>query len=339
MTEVDAAEFEILRGPFHNDAREFARVSLNGSIQPGDSNRLKELFTKELPDYFPDSSYVSIYMNSEGGSFTEALNLIDTFSDLRISTFIENGAICFSACALAFMGGSGIVANEFRVLRSIEPGGKLGFHAPSLALPKSGVVPTELLQSSYATALEAISGVFERRESHGIQSSLIQKMIATPPSEIYVLETVDDFARWQIDVEMNEDKWIPDTRDIARICTQYDAWLNGQSIFEIEQNSARQNAPDMQQHVSEWEKKVHFYEPPGRTGIRSVYAYASDQGMTISTCVVKLTHFRGIWFPVVFSSNSPPEVAIEAAMQSDGGGYRVKMLHALPYDFKIENLR
>lgn len=321
------------------DPEEFARIRLQGPITAGDAAKLKVLFDQELQDYYFDTHYVTLTLDSRGGSFAEAIRLMDMFRTLQIATRVSTGASCLSACAVAFMGGSRVVANVFSTSRTLEPGGTLGFHAPSLDVPGTAVVPAALLQSSYATALRAISGILERRDQFDIQTSLVEAMIATPPSSMYVLETVDDFARWNIAVELDQSGWQPDEADVARMCLNTAIWSSGNSISAIEEsNRVQHGVPSMAERVREWAGLVRFHEPAGQQGIRSVYAYASETGLAVSTCVVQLVYFDGQWHPTVFWSDSQPELAIEAAKQSSSGDGSY-MLHALPHDFRIDALR
>ncbi|MEP0657972.1 MAG: hypothetical protein ABJC87_01785 [Roseobacter sp.] len=334
---AECADFQVVTKS--DDAEEFARIHLAGPISEGDAANLDELFRRELIGYYADTHYVTLTMDSPGGSYSEGLKLMDLFRELQIATRVSENASCMSACAIAFMGGSRILANTFSTSRTVEPGGKLGFHAPSLNLEAESLVPAQLLQTSYAEALSAIAGVLERRDQFEIQTSLVERILSTPPSETYILETVDDFARWGITVDLDQSSWQPDAEDIARMCLNTAIWRSGSSVAKFDKSmQTQQGARIQEERVDDWSSKVRFHEPSGQSGIRTVFAFASEQGMEISTCVVKLVAFRGQWHPSVFWSDSSPEVAIAAAKQSNSneGTY---MLHALPHDFQIEALR
>lgn len=321
------------------DQEEFARINLTGAIVSGDAEKLQAIFDREMSGYFFDTHYVTLTMDSLGGSFSEAIKLMDMFGRVKIATRVAKDASCLSACAVAFMGGNRVIANVHSINRIVEPGGRLGFHAPSLNLSGDTLVPAPLLQSSYANALGAIAGILERRDLFQIQTSLVETIISTPPEEIYTLETVDDFARWNIAVEIDQSTWKPDETDVSRMCLNSAAWRSGASISDLEKTmSLQQGAPSHDERIREWANMVRFYEPNGQPGLKTVFAYASEVGMNISTCVVKLVNFRGQWYPTVFLSNSSVETAINSASQSNSndGTY---MLHALPHDFRISALR
>ncbi|MEM6661650.1 MAG: hypothetical protein AAF666_05670 [Pseudomonadota bacterium] len=322
-----------------SDPEEFARISLAGPISSGDARKIQALFNDEFRDYYNDTHYVTLTLNSPGGSFTEAIKLMDIFRKLQIATRVSADASCMSACAVAFLGGSRVIANTFSTSRTVEPGGKLGFHAPNLDLAGSAMVPSALLQQSYGEALSAISGLLKRRDEFDIRTSLVETIIATSPDDMYVVEIVDDFARWNITVELDQSNWQPDAADVARMCLNTAIWASGNSVTEVDESlSTQQGAPFTAVQVEDWAKRVKFYEPTEQQGIRSVFAYASEDGLEASTCVVKLVEFSGQWHPTVFWSDSSPDLSIKAAAQSNSSDSSY-MLHALPHDFRIDALR
>jgi hypothetical protein len=104
-------------------------------------------------------------LNSEGGDFEAGINLMKYFQAERISTRVGPGRVCFSACAIAFMGGTyvtwGADGGEYwGPSRSLDAAGLLGFHAPRLPdVSGNNVVPIELANALYGLALSQISEV------------------------------------------------------------------------------------------------------------------------------------------------------------------------------------
>ncbi|MBY6159263.1 hypothetical protein KUV73_00200 [Mameliella alba] len=332
---VTAARIEVVARS--KDPEEHARLRLSGPIAEGDAQKLKTLMSQEISGYYPDTHFVTLTLDSPGGSFAEAIRLMEMLRDVRVATRIEKNASCLSACAVAFMGGTRIIASDFRSSRMVEPGGRLGFHAPSLTLPGDQLVSTKVLGASYNLALETIASILSRRNRFDIPVSLVETMIATPPEQMYILETVDDFARWRIDVDMDSSQWRPDASDVARMCLNYGTWEQGDSVAR--RHAAQPGQPTRAQQVRDRARRVRFLDPAKQTGVRSVFAYASETGMEVSTCVIRFTIFRDQWHPRIFLSDSPPEVALEAARQSNSATRAPYMLHALPHDFRIEKLR
>lgn len=91
------------------DQEEFARINLTGAIVSGDAEKLQAIFDREMSGYFFDTHYVTLTMDSLGGSFSEAIKLMDMFGRVKIATRVAKDASCLSACAVAFMGGKGNV--------------------------------------------------------------------------------------------------------------------------------------------------------------------------------------------------------------------------------------
>ncbi len=99
-----------------------ATFLLEGSIVAGDFQRMTKALEK-----LPIGTNVSVILESPGGLVSEGLQLGTLFHRAKITTVVKgDGAICYSACALAFLGG-----RDFRTGlpgRIKMSGGKLGFH-------------------------------------------------------------------------------------------------------------------------------------------------------------------------------------------------------------------
>lgn len=82
----------------------------------------------------PDGGSTAVLtLNGPGGSYIEGLGLADFLRANHIATVVERGAYCYSACAFAFLGGSGYSSQEGigdYIDRMVEPGSIVGFHAP-----------------------------------------------------------------------------------------------------------------------------------------------------------------------------------------------------------------
>ena len=82
----------------------------------------------------PDGGSTAVLtMSGPGGSYSEGLALADFLRANHIATVVERGASCYSACAFAFLGGSGYSSQDGvgdYIDRMVEPGSIVGFHAP-----------------------------------------------------------------------------------------------------------------------------------------------------------------------------------------------------------------
>ncbi|MCH9808081.1 MAG: hypothetical protein K0U74_10130 [Alphaproteobacteria bacterium] len=153
-------------------------ISVKGKIGSGDHLKIRDAINRfeRLPVRFSDGTigywkdmqggpdaaeWPSVCLDiPAGGSFIEGLRIA---RELRrhFVTVVPNGAVCFSACAIAFMGGGrrdGIFSEYEHVPgRYLHIGGRLGFHSPELALPKGQSYTSANVVSAYASALRSIS--------------------------------------------------------------------------------------------------------------------------------------------------------------------------------------
>lgn len=117
-----AASYAATITPVPNARPGTATLVLHGAIAAGDTRRMIDALEK-----IPAGTSVSVIMESPGGVLSEGLMLGALFHDRKVATVVRGGgAICYSACALAFLGGRDFRTEKpFRVKMS---GGKLGFH-------------------------------------------------------------------------------------------------------------------------------------------------------------------------------------------------------------------
>lgn len=314
------------RGLYHEH---IVDISLTGPINPGDAQIFRSVLISLIPDYYPNAlSRIIVHLESDGGSFAEGIELMRIFRELGIGTNVRNDARCLSACAIAFMGGT--VVNEaslFQTYRGVEPGAELGFHAPSLDVNDSAMVPSGLLQTSYAAALGALGELIGNSKEFDIDTTLLQIISSTPPNEMYILETVDDFARWNIHVDIPGD-WKPDRNDLARICSNFFYWAEGKSVL----NGA---LPYRKENQNSWAKRMQFVNIPNQYGRVQKFAYVQTLEYEYNEyCVLNLS--RG---PGVMSTTSTPDSAIRAIITSNTFLPQAYQLHALPADFVISRIK
>jgi hypothetical protein len=326
---------------YGDNNRVAATMSLTGPIQPGDAARVQALVYENLPDYYLSAlASITITLDSTGGSFVEGIALMDVFHELAIATRVSSDATCHSACALAFLGGRFInEASLDEVRRTVEPGASLGFHAPSLNLDGDTLLPAAMISESYGEALSAIGELMVRSPVFDIQPSLIQAVISTPPSEMYVLEIVDDFARWGILVDIDQSRWEPDAHDIARMCVNYDIWQEGGSVVALEAQWDDLASQGRVQLVEALASQMQYYEPPNQSVFRTRYAYVTtlDYEWT-EICVVQMCNFNGVWRPNVTTSAASAEVTIQGLEEANISANPASILHALPHDFAVAEL-
>jgi hypothetical protein len=155
--------------------------------------------TKDTPAAFQafldsepfDGFWIYIDLNSDGGNLLAGMKLGEMIRELGLTTRVvsylrndlrndvmfprEYPGRCFSACALAFLGGE---------LREIPTDSQIGFHqfssSTSIAQSLSTLSDTESA-TQYAAGM-----VHAYVQSMGVSSSLFTRLIQTPPNEMFV---------------------------------------------------------------------------------------------------------------------------------------------------------
>ncbi|MFG1347258.1 hypothetical protein V5F59_20395 [Xanthobacter autotrophicus DSM 431] len=105
-----------------NDSASLLAVLATGPVKAGDADRFRAYLARA-----PRKPRMAIYLSSPGGNLYEGMKLGLAFHQLGVRTVIEgNGAMCVSACAIAFLGGRDSDGKPWRAKSSSS---ELGFHA------------------------------------------------------------------------------------------------------------------------------------------------------------------------------------------------------------------
>ncbi|MEA3278727.1 MAG: hypothetical protein U9Q81_26195 [Pseudomonadota bacterium] len=175
-------------------------ISLSGPIADGDKDRLAAavqpaLRNEEIPPWY---RAISLHLNSPGGNLQAGLDVVEFIVEHYIGTVIDDGAECYSACALIFMSGNGVTRNfvETYINRELHVGGNLGFHAPYVKFQGVG----------YNAAIKQLGRMLKLLDNKGslltgkhfLKHSLIAELLLRSPKEIFNIDTVDKAGRWDI---------------------------------------------------------------------------------------------------------------------------------------------
>lgn len=164
-----------------------------GQIQPGDLTRfLAELEASGL--FTP-----RVCLDSEGGALTEVYRFLRQLNQSRkiggVSTRIETGASCLSACAILFMFGQTFGANSPYPSREVEPGARLGFHSPFIAPGRaSGVEAEEAFRAALDIAKLLIDSSYRALTSAGpaLPVELVSVVLGTPGDQMHYVDTIGE---------------------------------------------------------------------------------------------------------------------------------------------------
>lgn len=223
-------------------------IDLKGQISEGDASRIVEIVAESTLFSSDESNDIVVSLDSEGGSFEEALKLADLFSEIPIGTYVGADAVCMSACAIAFLGGKKLSeeANSIYTDRTMHPSAKLGFHAPSLGLSGTSLVPADLLEKSYSTALQAVAGIVDRNDDLKIEDTLLLEIVRTPPDDFYMVEILDDAARWSIAIDTDNTYRQFDDENLGRACMNFEVWKEGKQAESFDYDYYKKHSIDDQ---------------------------------------------------------------------------------------------
>lgn len=189
-----------------------------GAVEEGDAKQIESKIR-------PSTEGVTLCLDSPGGSYVEGIRMFYAiWYKNSIETRVQSGNSCMSACALAFQGGSRIVGTgDIRgKFASIEPGARLGFHAPTLALPNANQYSSETVKAAYDMAIWGASQLFlmSRKEEHaarGMSDFLYARTLETPPDSMYEIDTIGKASLAEVGVRsvpMPEINW----RGLRNVC-------------------------------------------------------------------------------------------------------------------------
>src|SRR5262245_12751981 len=143
-------------------------IRAEGPIEPGDAERLRSLVTLTYLQWHGLVRFgATLNLNSPGGSVVGAIELANAIRERRLMTHVAAEAECYSACTIAFLGGT-----KRTVL------GKFGIHAMSMArgadAQGNDLDNVQFLSGTLMTVAQSLVG----------DARLITGMLAIPASEI-----------------------------------------------------------------------------------------------------------------------------------------------------------
>ncbi len=162
------------------------QYELRGPIEAFDHKKVEAIPGLEA------GAQIVICLNSPGGSYVGGKELYNTFMVQGIGTRVRRGDQCHSACALAFLGGS-IWGDHRYVNRSMEPGAKLGFHAPYVNLPK-GTYDDKVVANTTRAAIRIVNLLVKDRSSLKVSEKFIADFVLYDARETKAIATIRDAA-------------------------------------------------------------------------------------------------------------------------------------------------
>lgn len=166
-----------------------ATFLFHGSIVAGDVRRMSDAL-----DRLPAGTRASVILESPGGLVSEGLNLGALFHAAKVTTIVKgDGAMCYSSCALAFLGGRD--ATTGKPMRIVMSGGKLGFHQFRRTYDPLKVYTRADYEAEVDRAQEITGLVVSYLKHIGEDLSKLQLMLRAPSQSMNVLSNAEALQR------------------------------------------------------------------------------------------------------------------------------------------------
>ncbi|MCB1418542.1 MAG: hypothetical protein KDJ74_05890 [Notoacmeibacter sp.] len=206
----------------------------SGMVEKGDARIFAQL-------EIPAGNFAQICLDSPGGSFIEAISIARILSEKLVGTRIGAGQRCESACALIFMAGSfnSFESGNYR-WRVLHPQGRLGFHAPALQVEGGNYDSASITQAydlAMATVARFIFDLILRKDFEDgpmMKVSLLGHMLNTPAAKMFYIDTIDQAARWDIDIGSIAVSGVASAPVLTQACENVWRWLHDEPAVRIE---------------------------------------------------------------------------------------------------------
>jgi len=253
---------------------------LSGDIVDGDAVEFQRQFATLVDKSLNGFSFF-LCLRSNGGVVQEALKIarfVLATSRPSISTVVEDGQTCASACALIFLAGNAPAARGDWPLRFLHPRGKLLFHSSRLDLLRQYGDDAKLLDfltrqepggpglrdkitALYSEGLrdeQNIISTFQKfryqREDLGdpwVRPSLFLEMFSQDPNEWVCVDNIDAVGRWNVQVFGYSPPKTPRKSSYFNVCTNAYNWRLDRSEIQARLEGEEQSEPENEDETKE----------------------------------------------------------------------------------------
>jgi len=196
-----AAEIDLV-SEYYSSSHPVPHLHYEGPVLEGDLKSLAKLFNENIACGFEQlpaegGNCAVITLSSPGGNYIEGLKLAQFLRDHRIASVVEEGAYCYSACAFAFLGGTGYSTQSgvgIYIDRMIAPGATLGFHAPYFASDDLGeLVATYGLDTVLGASRDDIALMIRQLVNWNVDENILGYIVSMGPEETYDIILGEDY--------------------------------------------------------------------------------------------------------------------------------------------------
>ena len=190
-----------LKSTRFSEAKPVPHLHYEGEVVRGDLQRLVAAVRAHVdcdPKILPDTgaNCAVLTLDSGGGNYVEGLEIAHFLRKNAIASWITNGSECFSACAFAFLGGSGYSSwrtTGAYIDRTIEPGAVLGFHAPFFTPDSLGdLVARHGVEEVLGGNRDSIALMIEQLVHWNVDPTVLSRITEMGPQDAFVAAYAQD---------------------------------------------------------------------------------------------------------------------------------------------------
>jgi hypothetical protein len=229
-------------------------IKLSGEIVEGDAAKLRAALSEaeRLNALGEPNSRLTLCLDSPGGSFTEALEMIDAMRRSQesifydMSTYVDAETQCYSACALVFLAGSSLSDYDIEPFRTMHVRAKLGLHAP---FGTQGTVVSQQAADAYFKAgMSAVTKLMKTLGQELLPDSLRLEMLAHMGggSDVFEIDTIDKAGRWNIGLAGYEPARALTTQLAMQGCSNKRGWTAGYEADEVTYDDSHEAVDDVE---------------------------------------------------------------------------------------------
>lgn len=196
-------------------------IQLDGRIDLGDADRLENILIAIQNENTGIIVDPTLILNSKGGSFIEGLRIGRLLRKYGTSTLVRSNAKCYSACAVAFLGGTMFYpASGPGISRRLEIGGTIGFHGYYINPDADRLLRTTVLQPYLGFELsKALASMLAGYAAQmNVSSDWIEKTLVRGPAELHLVSTIGDVLDLGIDIESPPRVSLINDSQVVNIC-------------------------------------------------------------------------------------------------------------------------
>lgn len=227
-SEAHSAEISI-RGDtkYDNGCVEKHHLYLQGDIEQGDrkkiESRLAELDKRQFPKQCAQArGTIVLHLDSDGGSFAEALQILDLLVAQYIETKVDANEKCFSACAIVFFAGNDAADAQHVPNRKMDLTAQVGLHAPFLEIGNRSY-EKEVVEGAYDLAIKNIAELIRRSSDIDIDPVFLPEFLEKGRLKFLMIDDVDKIGRFRVTVPIPQLKFIT-PQMISNYCVNAHEW-------------------------------------------------------------------------------------------------------------------